>query len=75
MSNGNGYTFLLWNGEYGGESNFVVQNNKTSEQSYFTPGRTADLVWAKADLTKDPSTKGWEDFANETVTDLGDVVF
>lgn len=70
-----GYTFLLWNGKYGDDANFVVRNNKNGKQSFFTPGNMKDLVWTDADLTKTGAVKGWEDFANETVDNLEDVVF
>jgi len=70
-----GYTFLLWNSEYGEESNFIVRDNTTGKQTYFTPGDTRHLAWTDKDLTKDPQVKGWGDFGNETVDDLEDVVF
>lgn len=70
-----GFTFLLWNGLYSDESNFIVRDNKTGKTSYFTPGDTSHLTWTDKDLTKDPASKGWETFGNETVDDLDDVVF
>lgn len=73
--NKTGFTFLLWNGEYGDKAIFIVRNNSNGKQSFFTPGRMKDLVWAESDLTKDSSVKGWDDFQNETVDDLDDVVF
>lgn len=69
------YTFLLWNGEYGEEANFVVRDNETGKQTFFTPGETQDIVWTDKNLTKLPAVKGWQDFANESVDDLEDVVF
>lgn len=73
--NNKGFTFLLWNGEYGEKAKFIVRDNSTGKQSYFTPGRLSDIVWTSQDLTKDSSVKGWEGFENETVDDLDDVVF
>lgn len=70
-----GYTFLRWNGDYGDTSNFIVRDNKNNKQTYFTPGETKHLAWTDKDLTKDPRVKGWEEFGNETVEDLEDVVF
>lgn len=70
-----GFTFLKWNGSDGSESNFVVRDNKTGKMSYFTPGDTVDVTWTDKDLTQDPNVKGWDDFGNETVDDLEDVVF
>ena len=64
------YTLLKWNGKYGNDAKFVVRDNQTGQQSMFTPGRSEDLVWTKTDLTNVPEIKDWEDFQNETVTDL-----
>lgn len=73
--NGKGYSFLLWNGKYGSGAKFVVKDNKTNKQTYFTPDKMKDISWVDADLTKDPSAKGWEDFHNEQIEKLEDVVF
>jgi hypothetical protein len=70
-----GFTFKLWNGQYGAQAKFVVLDNSTGMQSMFTPGRTQDLVWTKADLASDPSLKDWEPFGEETVPNLEDVAF
>lgn len=70
-----GFTFLLWNGKYGDEANFVVRNNANNKQSFFAPSNTKDVTWVGADLTKDNSVQGWEDFDNETVDNLDEVVF
>lgn len=70
-----GFTFLKWNGSYGEESNFVVRDNASDKQSYFTPGEQKHVTWTDKDLTQDPAAKGWDGFGNETVDDLGDVVF
>ncbi|WAB25169.1 hypothetical protein M3_0218 [Lysinibacillus phage vB_LfM_LysYB1] len=70
-----GYTFLLWNGEYGETAKFVVKDNSNDKQSLFTPGKMKDLAWVASDLTKQNDVKGWQDFDNEQVDDLDDVVF
>jgi hypothetical protein len=68
-----GYTFLKWNGRYGAQSEFVVKNNSNQKQGIFTPGRENDIAWVKDDLTK--SHTNWDDFGNETVSNLKDVCF
>lgn len=73
MANEQGYTFLRWNGEYGDRANFIVKSNATGKQTFFTPGRTQDIAWTSEDLTK--SVPNWEDFAEEQVDNLDDVVF
>jgi hypothetical protein len=70
-----GYTFLLWNGEYGSGAKFVVRDNANGKQTFFTPGDMQDITWASVDLTKSPDVKGWDGFENETVENLADVVF
>lgn len=75
QSQSTGFTFLKWNGKYGMDAKFVVRNNSTGEQSIFTPGKTADLVWTKAVLDEAPEMSKWADFGNETVQNLEDVAF
>ena len=70
-----GFTFLKWNGKYGSAANFIVEDNATGKQSFFTPERAKDTAWVANDLTKTPTAKGWQDFGNETVDNLQDVVF
>jgi hypothetical protein len=70
-----GYTFLKWNGQYGSPAKFIVRDNSNGQQAVFTPGRTQDLVWTKADLSADPQIKDWQDFGNETVPELEPIAF
>jgi len=69
------YTFLRWNGQYGHDAKFVVQDNSTGQQAIFTPGRTQDLVWTTTKLDETPEISKWSDFGNETVHDLDEVAF
>jgi len=75
MADKGGYTFLKWNGQYGDQAKFVVRDNSTGQQSMFTPGRSEDVVWTKADLEAAPEMAEWQDFGNETVDDLDAVAF
>lgn len=68
------YTILKWNGQYGKETKFVVQDDKNGQQSMFTPGRTQDLVWTTTKLDTTPEISKWEDFGNEKVENLDDVM-
>lgn len=70
-----GFTFLRWNGMYGSDAKFVVRDNANGMQSVFTPGRVQDVVWTRTDLANSNELSKWQDFANETVEDLGDVAF
>lgn len=68
------YTILKWNGSYGGDAKFVVQDDKNGQQSMLTPGRTQDLVWTTTKLDQTPEISKWDDFGNEQVEDLEDVM-
>lgn len=67
------YTFLKWNGEYGGEAKFIVRDNYTQKQSLFIPGRCDYLFWVQSDLANDEVVTQWDKFGNESIDDLGDV--
>jgi hypothetical protein len=68
------YTILKWNGQYGKEAKFCVQDDKNGQQSMLTPGRTQDLVWTTTKLDTTPEISKWEDFGNEKVENLDDVM-
>jgi hypothetical protein len=69
------YTFLKWNGKYGAEAKFIVQDNYCGKQSFFIPGRCQDLVWTNLDLAGDKSFAYWDDFGDESVDDLEPIAF
>ncbi len=64
------YKILKWNGAYGADCKFVVEDTKNGTQSVFTPGRTQDLVWSNVKLDATPEIAKWEDFGDEHVDDL-----
>lgn len=68
-----GYTFLKWNKQYGNGAVFVVKRDNDNKQSLFTPGRVNDTAWVDTDLAE--SKADWDDFGNEKVKNLEDVVF
>lgn len=69
------YTFKKWNSKYGTGAKFVVEDDSTGKQSMFAPTNSKDLTWVDNDLTKDPDVSNWEDFGNEKVENLNEVVF
>lgn len=71
----NQFKLLKWNGKYGEEAKFIVEDMKSKEQSLFTPGEVDDVVWTTSDLVSAPEFQNWQDFGNETVSDLEDVAF
>jgi len=72
---GKGYTLVRWNGKEGTKAQFIVRNESDGKMSYFTPDDTKNMAWTDKDLTKDPSASGWQDFGDEHVDDLEDVIF
>lgn len=69
------YNLLKWNGENGDKAIFVVRDNKRGMFSLFTPDKVGDLAWVTQDLSKTGEAKGWEDFEEEPIQNLEDVVF
>lgn len=69
------YTILKWNGKEGMSTKFIIVDNNTGKQAVLIPGRVQDIVWTRMELNKDPGIKLWEDFENESVDDLEDIVF
>lgn len=69
------YSILKWNGQDGDNAVFVVRDNQKSAYSLFTPDKLGDLAWVKQDLSKVGEYKGWEDFEEEPIQNLEDVVF
>jgi len=69
------FKFLKWNGDYGKDARFVVEDTKNGQQTMFTPGRASDVVWTSTNLAETPEIKHWDDFGDETVDNLEDVAF
>lgn len=67
------YTIHLWNGKYGNGAKFVVEdeNGKFAE---FSPTRPKDVVWVDTDITEDKDYGDWEDFEEEQVDDIKDII-
>ena len=68
------YQLKLWNKKYGDKAEFIVKNTKTEKYALFQPSRAKDTAWVANDLTQDPSYKNWDDFQDEPVEDLNDVI-
>lgn len=62
-----------WNGKYGNVAKFVVQDSN-GRFSEFDPTRPKDVAWVNQDLTAEAEYKNWEDFKDEPVEDLSDIV-
>lgn len=75
MANDKGFTLVKWNGKEGEKARFIVRDESNGKMSYFTPDETNNLTWTDKDLTKDPSAAEWQDFGDEHVDELEDVIF
>lgn len=69
------YNLLKWNGKDGESAVFVVRDNQKGMFSLFTPDKLGDLAWVTQDLSKTGEAKSWEDFEEEPIQNLEDVVF
>ena len=69
------FRFLKWNGKYSDEAVFIVMNTKSGKRTLFTPDFLSDLAWTKDEIENLPEYKDWQDFGNEEVDSLADVVF
>ena len=69
------YTILKWNGKYGDDARFIIQDNSDNDQTLLTPGEAHNVAWTHKPLTDSPDFANWQDFGNEQVDNLEDVVF
>lgn len=70
-----GYTILKWNSKYGTAAQFVVKDDENDKQSVFSPARPSDVAWTDKNLATSDDYKSWEEFGNEKIEDLNEVVF
>lgn len=68
------FTLLKWNGKYDNAAKFIVKNNKTNKYTLFTPDHIKDVAWTDKDMSKLPEYKDWEDFCNEKIEYLENVI-
>ena len=68
------YQLKLWNKKYGKSAKWVVYDTETKKYALFSVDKTNDLAWVDADLTKDSEYKGWDNWNNEPVDNLSDVI-
>ena len=68
------FILKLWNRKYGKSAEFIVQNTETKQYTLFSLSAPKDVTWVKEDLTKDPSYKSWDNFHDEPVDDLGQII-
>lgn len=75
MAKKKGYTILRWNGEYSDKAVFIVMNNQSGKRTLFTPDKLKDIMWTKDKIEEADEYKDWQEFGNEQIEDLADVVF
>ena len=68
------FTLVKWNGKYDDDARFIVRDDKTNKYTLFTPDRVKDVAWTSQDMSKLPEYKNWEDFDNEKVQYLENVI-
>lgn len=68
------YKLKLWNKKYGKDARFIVFNSQTKKYTEFLVDHVNDIVWTNHDLTKEPEYKSWEDWEDEPVNFLEDIM-
>lgn len=68
------FVLKLWNKQYGEGAKFIVQNESDEKYCEFSPFRPKDIAWVTNDLTKEAEYKDWDNFQNEKVENLEDVL-
>lgn len=68
------YNLKLWNKKYGKSAKWVVYDTQTKKYGLFSMGNTKDIVWTEQDISKDSEYKGWDNWNNEPVENLEDVL-
>lgn len=68
--------FILhrWNKKYGNAAKFVVEDKSSGKFAEFSPARPKDIAWVSTNLTKEDEYKSWDDFQQEKVENLADVI-
>lgn len=73
------FELILWNGEYGNDSAFIVRNEADGKFCLFRPAHRDDVAWTDEDLTKKSEYRSgqWQRFSNppEKIEDLRSFVF
>lgn len=68
------YKLKLWNGKYDRAAKFVVFDSKNKKYTEFSLDNPKDVAWVGHDLTQLPEYKSWEDFQDEPVDNLDDII-
>lgn len=63
-----------WNKKYGNSAKFVVEDKSNGKFAEFSPARPKDIAWVGTNLTKEADYKDWDDFQQEKVENLADVI-
>lgn len=68
--------FLLWkwNKKYGNGAKFIVEDKSNGKFAEFSPARPKDITWVDSDLTKESEYQSWDDFKQEKVDDLNNII-
>lgn len=63
-----------WNKKYGADAKFVAYDPTAKKYTEFQVDHTKDIAWTNQDLTKLPEYQSWEDWEDEPVNFLEDVM-
>ena len=68
------YKIKLWNRQYGDKAKFIIFNSQTKKYTEFLVDHVQDVVWTNHDLTKEPEYKSWENWNDEPVDFLENIM-
>ena len=68
------YKIKLWNKKYGNAARFIIFNSQTKKYTEFLVDHVNDVVWTAHDLTKEPEYKDWENWDDEPVDFLENIM-
>jgi hypothetical protein len=49
-------------------------DEKAGKYAEFSPANPKDIAWVSSDITKNPEYKSWDDWKDEPVDNLGDII-
>jgi hypothetical protein len=75
MGENSKYIIKVWNGKYGNNARFIIQEVASGKMAEYQPTRPKDLAWVGDDLTQQAEYKDWESFEDEPIDDLNNVIF
>lgn len=69
------FSILKWNGKYSDGALFIIRNNQNQKRTIFSVGKLSDVAWTDEKLETLKEYAKWQDFEEEPINNLADIVF